>query len=93
MPEAISTITFAPRRRAGDGSLHEVTALALATGRSALKERNSLPKMCVDDVILGVVDPVARPLRHRPLCGIKAGLGEPSPGVQISRFCAPASMP
>ena len=42
-----------------DGSLHEVTALALATAPlKAIKERNNLDEDSVDDVVLGVVDPV-----------------------------------
>src|SRR5258707_15726170 len=42
-----------------DGALHEVTALALATvPLKALKERNNLAEDVVDDVVLGVVDPV-----------------------------------
>ena len=42
-----------------DGSLHEVTALALAaTALQALRDRNDLDTDVVDDVILGCVDPV-----------------------------------
>ena len=49
-----------PRGRGkADGALHEVTALALAAmPLQALKERNNLAEDVVDDVILGVVDPV-----------------------------------
>src|SRR6266849_5701076 len=49
-----------PRGRGkADGSLHEVTALNLATqALAALKERNQLDPTLVDDVVLGCVDPV-----------------------------------
>ena len=61
MPEAyIYDHVRTPRGRGkADGALHEVTALALATvPLKALKERNNLAEGVVDDVILGVVDPV-----------------------------------
>ena len=61
MPEAyIYDPVRTPRGRGkSDGALHEVTALALATvPLQALKERNNLAEDVVDDVILGVVDPV-----------------------------------
>ena len=42
-----------------DGSLHEVTALSLATqALGAIKARNKLDPVMVDDVVLGCVDPV-----------------------------------
>src|SRR5690606_35050258 len=42
-----------------DGSLHEITALSLATQvLEALRDRNGLDTAKVDDVILGVVSPV-----------------------------------
>ncbi len=58
-----------------DGALHEVTALALATvPLQALKERNNLAEDVVDDVILGVVDPVGEAgSDHRALCGAEGG--------------------
>jgi hypothetical protein len=61
MPEAyIYDHVRTPRGRGkADGALHEVTALALATvPLQALKERNNLGEDIVDDVVLGVVDPV-----------------------------------
>ena len=61
MPEAfIYDHVRTPRGRGkADGALHEVTALALATvPLRALKERNNLATDVVDDVVLGVVDPV-----------------------------------
>lgn len=73
-----------------DGSLHEVTALALATAPlKAIKERNNLAAGSVDDVILGVVDPVGEAGGDiSRFAALQAGLGNSVPGVQISRFCA-----
>ena len=61
MPEAyIYDHVRTPRGRGkADGALHEVTALALATvPLKALKERNNIAEDVIDDVVLGVVDPV-----------------------------------
>src|SRR5258707_3033548 len=92
MPEAyIYDHVRTPRGRGKpDGALHEVTALALATAPlKALKERNNLKEDVVDDVILGVVDPVGEAGSDiARFAALKAGLGESVPGVQISRFCA-----
>ena len=92
MPEAyIYDHVRTPRGRGkADGALHEVTALALATAPlRALKERNNLREDVVDDVVLGVVDPVGEAGSDiARFAALKAGLGEAVPGVQISRFCA-----
>src|SRR5438128_3013814 len=92
MPEAyIYDHVRTPRGRGkSDGALHEVTALALATvPLQALKERNNLGQDVVDDVILGVVDPVGEAGSDiARFAAINAGLGEAVPGIQISRFCA-----
>ena len=92
MPEAyIYDHVRTPRGRGkSDGALHEVTALALATvPLKALKERNNLGEDVVDDVVLGVVDPVGEAGSDiARFAALKAGLGEAVPGVQISRFCA-----
>src|SRR6202166_85928 len=92
MPEAyIYDHVRTPRGRGkADGALHEVTALALATvPLKALRERNNLAEDVVDDVILGVVDPVGEAGSDiARFAALKAGLGEAVPGVQISRFCA-----
>jgi acetyl-CoA C-acetyltransferase len=80
-----------PRGRGkADGSLHEVTALNLATqALSAIRTRNELDPRLVDDVILGCVDPVGEAggdiARAAAIC---AGYGNGVPGVQINRFCA-----
>ena len=92
MPEAfIYDHVRTPRGKGkSDGSLHEVTALALATAPlKALKERNHLEEDTVDDVILGVVDPIGEAGGDiARFAAINAGLGESVPGIQISRFCA-----
>ena len=92
MPEAyIYDHVRTPRGRGkADGALHEVTALALATAPlKALKERNNLAQDVVDDVILGVVDPVGEAGSDiARFAALNAGLGESVPGIQISRFCA-----
>ena len=92
MPEAyIYDHVRTPRGRGkADGALHEVTALALATAPlKALKERNNLAEDVVDDVVLGVVDPVGEAGSDiARFAALKAGLGETVPGIQISRFCA-----
>ena len=80
-----------PRGRGkADGSLHEVTALNLATqALAALKNRNKLDPSLVDDVVLGCVDPVGEAggdiARVAAIC---ADYGNGVPGVQINRFCA-----
>ncbi|MCO5131762.1 MAG: acetyl-CoA C-acetyltransferase [Xanthobacteraceae bacterium] len=73
-----------------DGALHEVTALALATAPlKAIKERNNLGTDSVDDVVLGVVDPVGEAGGDiSRFAALQAGLGTHVPGIQISRFCA-----
>src|SRR5919112_186491 len=92
MPEAyIYDHVRTPRGRGKpDGALHEVTAVALATAPlRALKERNHLGEGAVDDVILGVVDPIGEAGSDiARFAALNAGLGESVPGVQINRFCA-----
>src|SRR6186713_3342158 len=80
-----------PRGRGkSDGSLHEVTALNLATqALAAVKERNKLDPLLVDDVVLGCVDPVGEAGGDiARVSAIMAGFGNEVPGVQINRFCA-----
>ncbi|WP_213291072.1 acetyl-CoA C-acetyltransferase [Bradyrhizobium sp. sGM-13] len=92
MPESfIYDHVRTPRGRGKpEGALHEVTALALATAPlNALKERNNLPDDSVNDVVIGVVDPVGEAGSDiARFAALKAGFGETVPGVQISRFCA-----
>ena len=80
-----------PRGRGrADGSLHEVTALALAaTPLRALKERNNLNTGDVDDVVMGCVDPVGEAGGDiARMAALSAGYGDSVPGIQINRFCA-----
>ena len=61
MPDAfIYDHVRTPRGRGKvDGALHEVTALNLASqALGAIKDRNDLDPTLVDDVVMGVVDPV-----------------------------------
>jgi acetyl-CoA C-acetyltransferase len=80
-----------PRGRGkADGALHEVTALNLASqALGAIKERNKLDPLLVDDVVLGCVDPVGEAGGDiARVAAIMAGYGDEVPGVQINRFCA-----
>ncbi len=73
-----------------DGSLHEVTALELATqSLQAIRDRNTLDTGELDDVIMGCVDPVGEQGADIARAAVlKAGYAETVPGVQINRFCA-----
>ncbi len=92
MPEAyIYDAVRTPRGRGKvDGSLHEVSTLGLAvTALSAIKARNGLKGLEVDDVILGCVDPVGEAGGDiARASALAAGFGDSVPGVQINRFCA-----
>jgi acetyl-CoA C-acetyltransferase len=92
MPDAfIYDHVRTPRGRGKvDGSLHEVTALALASqALGAIKDRNNLDPKLVDDVVLGVVDPVGEAGADiARSAALVAGYGDTVAGVQINRFCA-----
>jgi acetyl-CoA C-acetyltransferase len=92
MPDAfIYDHVRTPRGRGkADGSLHEVTALELATqALAAIKARSNLDPALVDDVVLGCVDPVGEAGGDiARAAAINAGYGNGVPGVQINRFCA-----
>src|SRR5271156_2349187 len=92
MPDAfIYDHVRTPRGRGKvDGSLHEVTALNLASqALDAIKDRNHLDPIMVDDVVLGVVDPVGEAGADiARTAALVAGYGDTVPGVQINRFCA-----
>jgi acetyl-CoA C-acetyltransferase len=80
-----------PRGRGkADGSLHEVTALELARqSLVAVKERNTLDPLLVEDVVLGCVDPVGEAGGNiARAAAIAADYGKEVPGIQINRFCA-----
>jgi len=92
MPDAfIYDHVRTPRGRGKtDGSLHEVTALNLAgQALGAIKNRNELDPALVDDVVMGVVDPVGEAGADiARTAALVAGYGDGVPGVQINRFCA-----
>jgi acetyl-CoA C-acetyltransferase len=92
MPDAfIYDHVRTPRGRGRvDGSLHEVTALNLASqALGAIKSRNELDPILVDDVVMGVVDPVGEAGADiARSAALVAGYGDTVAGVQINRFCA-----
>jgi acetyl-CoA C-acetyltransferase len=92
MPDAfIYDHVRTPRGRGKvDGSLHEVTALSLASqALGAIKDRNDLDPALVDDVVMGVVDPVGEAGGDiARAAALVAGYGDSVAGVQINRFCA-----
>ena len=73
-----------------DGSLHEATALHLATTvLKAVRDRNALDTGLVDDVVLGVVSPVNEQGSDiARIAVLNADYAETVAGVQINRFCA-----
>ena len=80
-----------PRGRGkADGSLHEVTPIQLAaTALEAVRDRNELDTREVDDIILGVVEPVGEQGADiARVAALYAGYDQTVPGVQINRFCA-----
>jgi acetyl-CoA C-acetyltransferase len=92
MPDAfIYDHVRTPRGRGKvDGGLHEVTALTLASqALGAIKSRNNLDTTLVDDVVMGVVDPVGEAAADiARTAALVAGYGDSVAGVQINRFCA-----
>ncbi len=73
-----------------DGSLHEITALSLATQMlEAIRDRNELDTSLVDDVILGCVSPVGEQGADIARTAVlSAGYAQTTAGVQVNRFCA-----
>ena len=92
MPDAfIYDHVRTPRGRGKvDGALHEVTALNLASqALGAIKSRNDLDTTLVDDVVMGVVDPVGEAAADiARTAALVAGYGDSVAGVQINRCCA-----
>jgi len=72
------------------GTLHEVTALSLATqALQAIRDRNGLDTAKVDDVYFGCVTPVGEQGSDiTRIAVLNAGYDESVAGVQIDRFCA-----
>ena len=80
-----------PRGRGkASGALHEVTPIRLAgAALSAIRDRNALDTRAVDDVVLGVVEPVGEQGADiARVAALDAGYDESVAGVQINRFCA-----
>ncbi|SNT68929.1 acetyl-CoA C-acetyltransferase [Paracoccus seriniphilus] len=75
-----------------DGSLHEVTSLALSARLlNAVKERNNLRGHAVEDVIWGNVTQVKEQGGCLARSAVLASdLDESIPGLSINRFCASA---
>src|ERR1700691_5872360 len=87
-----STITCARRAAAAKptASRIELTPRILG-GRAlgAIKSRNQLDPALVDDVVMGVVDPVGEAAADiARTAALVAGFGDGVAGVQINRFCA-----
>ncbi len=72
------------------GSLHEITALSLATqALQAIPERTGIDTADVDDVVLGCVAPVGEQGSDiARIAVLNAEYAETTAGVQIDRFCA-----
>jgi acetyl-CoA C-acetyltransferase len=72
------------------GSLHEVTALSLATQvLQAIRDRNGLDTSKVDDVYLGCVTPIGEQGSDiARVAALNADYAETVAGVQVDRFCA-----
>jgi acetyl-CoA C-acetyltransferase len=81
-----------PRGKKKNGSLHEITALQLATQQlEAVRDRNGLDTSLVDDVILGCVAPVGEQGADIARSAvINANYAETTAGFQVNRFCASA---
>lgn len=80
-----------PRGRGkASGALYEVTPIRLAgAALAAIRDRNSLDTRAVDDVVLGVVEPVGEQGADiARVAALDAGYDESVAGVQINRFCA-----
>jgi acetyl-CoA C-acetyltransferase len=73
-----------------DGSLHEITPIALVTQvMTAIRDRNGIDTADVDDLILGCVTPVGEQGTDiARLAALTAGFADTVAGVQINRFCA-----
>lgn len=72
------------------GSLHEITALELATqSLEAIRDRNDLDTSYVDDVVLGCVAPIGEQGSDiARIAVLNADYAETTAGVQVDRFCA-----
>jgi acetyl-CoA C-acetyltransferase len=73
-----------------DGALHEITAVELATQLlKALQQRNALDTSLLDDVIIGMAQPVGEQGGVLARAAVlQAGYAQTVAGQQIHRFCA-----
>lgn len=72
------------------GSLHTIPPIELATTvLRALVDRTGIDSKLVDDVILGIVEPVQEQGSNLArVAALYAGYDQSVPGVQINRYCA-----
>jgi acetyl-CoA C-acetyltransferase len=80
-----------PRGRGNaKGSLHEVTAISLASQvLAALRDRNSIDTAAIDDVVLGCVAPLGEQGADiARVATLNAGFAQTVAGAQVHRFCA-----
>ena len=72
------------------GALHEVAPIRLATHvLERIRDRNDLDTAQVDDIVMGVVEPVGEQGACVPrIAALNAEYDLRAPGVQINRFCA-----
>ena len=73
-----------------DGALHEVTSVHMATQLlEALRDRNNLDTSLLDDVILGMAQPVGEQGGVLARAAVlQAGYAQTVAGQQVHRFCA-----
>ena len=73
-----------------DGALHEITSVEMVTQLlKAMKERNSLDTALLDDVIIGMAQPVGEQGGVLARAAVlQAGYAQTVAGQQIHRFCA-----
>jgi acetyl-CoA C-acetyltransferase len=91
----VNTLIFdavrTPRGRGrSDGALNEVAPVEVAaTTLRAVAKRNHLPTDAVEDVVLGIVEPIAEQGGNLArIAALHAGLGEGVAGMQLNRYCA-----
>lgn len=80
-----------PRGRGkADGALVEVSPNDLAaTVLRAVRSRNALPEDVIEDVVLGIVEPINEQGGNLArIAALSAGLGESVAAMQINRYCA-----
>ena len=72
------------------GSLHTIPPIDLAkTVLTALPERSGFDSALIDDVVMGLVEPVQEQGGNLPrIAALYAGYAQTVPGMQVNRFCA-----